>query len=516
MRGKSNMFIVSLLIFILIYALDLVQPTYAADITCLDTSDTLEKLIGCIKDFAPWYDPETEQGYFDVNPPVRKPSTEELSHWRTIVSEMLNGSCEEIDLRSLTFYRIAEFTDVETGKTYCVAMEVEDTSPEDNVVDRGFGTIIVYPFATRNLVIQVPHPKYEYNTAIQGANIFKNTYARVFLMAGTHRKASSNPSTCQQSYKELDVAHNTDNFFFYATLEIESFYSVRDEDFRVIQFHGMGKDDCQNTDVFITYGVSESTPPEGDFIDSVRDNLLIQQPTWNVEIIGEGSCNLKGTHNVEGRFLNGVSAEDVCDTYAATHSGRFIHIEQKHDKREEKFFDDWVWSISNVLPVLTVIKQGQGDGVITSTPEGIDCGTDCHEQYDPDIIVTLHASPLEGSIFTGWSGNGCSGIGECIVTMNSSDIVVTATFELCENIKAQIGDTYYTSLQEAYNDASDGDTIKVQALTITEDLDINRDIKINIEGGYSCDFHNITGLTLLNGTIHIYDGEVRIGGFYLQ
>jgi hypothetical protein len=77
---------------------------------------------------------------------------------------------------------------------------------------------------------------------------------------------------------------------------------------------------------------------------------------------------------------------------------------------------------------LTVATQGSGAGTVTSLPDGIDCGADCSSYYAASTVVTLIASPAESSVFTGWAGAGCSGIGSCMVTMNAAQFV-TATFE---------------------------------------------------------------------------------------
>ena len=68
---------------------------------------------------------------------------------------------------------------------------------------------------------------------------------------------------------------------------------------------------------------------------------------------------------------------------------------------------------------LTVTKTGAGTGTVTSNPSGISCGSDCSEEYPYSTIVTLTASADTGSIFTGWTGGGCSGTGTCQVTMSS-------------------------------------------------------------------------------------------------
>ncbi|MBI5057601.1 MAG: M6 family metalloprotease domain-containing protein [Nitrospirae bacterium] len=77
---------------------------------------------------------------------------------------------------------------------------------------------------------------------------------------------------------------------------------------------------------------------------------------------------------------------------------------------------------------LIVNKPGTGNGTVTSTPAGIDCGADCSELYDYNTLVDLSASASPGSIFTGWGG-ACSGTGACIVTMDAAKSV-TAIFSL--------------------------------------------------------------------------------------
>lgn len=78
-------------------------------------------------------------------------------------------------------------------------------------------------------------------------------------------------------------------------------------------------------------------------------------------------------------------------------------------------------------PLLTVAKDGSGGGTVTSAPSGINCGTDCSENYAYASTVTLTASPDGTSSFAGWSGGGCSGTGSCTATVDA-DKTVTAAF----------------------------------------------------------------------------------------
>ncbi len=79
-----------------------------------------------------------------------------------------------------------------------------------------------------------------------------------------------------------------------------------------------------------------------------------------------------------------------------------------------------------------------GNGAVTSSPAGIDCGSDCNETYPTNTDVVLTATPAGSASFAGWSINGasCPGTGSCTVTL-SADRNVLATFEtsdLCNGL----------------------------------------------------------------------------------
>jgi hypothetical protein len=86
---------------------------------------------------------------------------------------------------------------------------------------------------------------------------------------------------------------------------------------------------------------------------------------------------------------------------------------------------------------LSVTATGAGSGVVTSTPGGISCGTECSAEYPSGTAVTLAATPADGSIFSGWSG-ACAGQGTCTVTVDG-DRSVTATFGLAATLSVALG-----------------------------------------------------------------------------
>ncbi len=75
---------------------------------------------------------------------------------------------------------------------------------------------------------------------------------------------------------------------------------------------------------------------------------------------------------------------------------------------------------------LTVNKAGSGNGTVSSSPAGIDCGTSCIADFGPGTTVTLTQTAASGSTFAGWGG-ACSGSGSCVVSMDAAKSV-TATF----------------------------------------------------------------------------------------
>ena len=74
---------------------------------------------------------------------------------------------------------------------------------------------------------------------------------------------------------------------------------------------------------------------------------------------------------------------------------------------------------------LTVTKTG--NGTVTSSPAGINCGNTCSQVVDYGTTVTLTAVAGNGSTFAGWSGGGCSSTGSCVTTVTAMTMV-TAMF----------------------------------------------------------------------------------------
>ena len=87
---------------------------------------------------------------------------------------------------------------------------------------------------------------------------------------------------------------------------------------------------------------------------------------------------------------------------------------------------------------LTVSAAGSGGGAVTSSLGGLDCSATCAADIRSGADVALAATPDPGSSFAGWSGGGCSGTGECTVTMDQAKSV-EAKFEATEGVDLPAG-----------------------------------------------------------------------------
>jgi uncharacterized delta-60 repeat protein len=134
--------------------------------------------------------------------------------------------------------------------------------------------------------------------------------------------------------------------------------------------------------------------------------------TVELDAFGEyGESVFEGWHTISGDPGTCTGMTTPCEV---TLTG---DVELKADFRYEP----------TVEPVLTVNKSGSGQGIVSSVPSAIFCGSECSRAFEVGTTITLTASPFSGSKFTGWTGGGCSGTGACEITLNG-DTNVTASF----------------------------------------------------------------------------------------
>jgi len=85
---------------------------------------------------------------------------------------------------------------------------------------------------------------------------------------------------------------------------------------------------------------------------------------------------------------------------------------------------------------LTLRKTGNGKGIVTSSPAGINCRIPCTTlsgNFDYGTTVVLHALPGLGSGFMGWRG-ACTGRGACVVSMTARRLVTAVFSTVCGRV----------------------------------------------------------------------------------
>jgi hypothetical protein len=138
---------------------------------------------------------------------------------------------------------------------------------------------------------------------------------------------------------------------------------------------------------------------------------------------GTGNLTLNGTWTNNGTtlidssnvsFLGGCGlTNDVKGSSDSDGDGRSDGVEGFGD-----IDSDGIQNFIDKDCVLTVNMIGTGFGTVTVNPTEIDCGSDCY-MYAHATVVTLSATPDAVSSFGGWSGSGCSGLVDCIITVDN-------------------------------------------------------------------------------------------------
>ncbi|HSB72862.1 MAG TPA: hypothetical protein VLT62_26350 [Candidatus Methylomirabilis sp.] len=105
--------------------------------------------------------------------------------------------------------------------------------------------------------------------------------------------------------------------------------------------------------------------------------------------------------------------------------------------------------------LLTVTTAGSGSGGVSSSPAGIDCGSDCSQSYPVGSVVTLTANPAAGGAFQ-WRGDACHGSTSriCQVTMTGARLVTGVFRKVFTNDplvpqSTPIKAAHFTELREA-------------------------------------------------------------------
>lgn len=169
---------------------------------------------------------------------------------------------------------------------------------------------------------------------------------------------------------------------------------------------------------------------------------------------------------------------------------------------------------------VNVSVTGTGSGTVTSTsgtpatPGNIACTSgNCTSWFDHNGQVTLMPVPSIDSYFKNWTGGGCSGSGNCVISSLSAATDIQAEFARLQPVRiAGTSPVYYDTLQGAYNAASAGAVIQTLTTTSTPlgALIMNGGKAVTLKGGYNGDYSSNSGYTTSVGTLTVVNGTLTV------
>jgi hypothetical protein len=267
--------------------------------------------------------------------------------WQALLPLAMAGQWEEaFSAGDALGYEVVEFLDTATGLTFHILRE---RFVPGEVGFTGMGTYVFHDGVDvrGTLVLQVPHPIFDSNTLEEGALAAPQALPRLLMIAGTHRNNHTDESDCDgtqsggDDYRISDVAHHAENLFHATHLWLHQNLP----DMVAIQFHGFccpgsGPYVDVTDDCILSNGFNAAPAPD-DFTQVWRGRIDAQMfmadgiDLTTCAVFGDDANVLGATTNLQGRVTNGVAIGDECNTAATGATGRFIHIEQDPDVREE-------------------------------------------------------------------------------------------------------------------------------------------------------------------------------------
>ena len=233
----------------------------------------------------------------------------------------------------------------------------------------------------------------------------------------------------------------------------------------------------------------------GTFIMGTNDGII---STTNVKIASETTAFVNnGTLIFYDGFIEGNEPiEGLIDEIAP--------VSRVYTIKEEQRTKKYLQSLSEQS-----IINGTTDLILYINPNGgiYDGSTEIQEVYiKHNGTYYLNTPTKDNAIFDGWTSNVEDSLDDNVVTMDMSDVTVTANWRPNSSAVALIGTKYYTSISDALLAAEDGDVIQLVKDT-AENVIIDKNVTIDLNSKkISGSITNNSTLNLINGTVENTSG----------
>jgi photosystem II stability/assembly factor-like uncharacterized protein len=247
---------------------------------------------------------------------------------------------------------------------------------------------------------------------------------------------------------------------------------------------------------------SQTSPTAKDLL-----GITYKNPTFVA--VGESGTIINSSDGYCWSEVTPVTAYSLTGVTA----GSFVAVGMHGTIISSPYGINWNTETSHVIEMLNDVAYGNGNfvavgvyngesGTILTSPDGanwslIDSGTD----YDLEAV----AYDSNNQVFAAAGGYG-------IILLDGKTLPVDPVW---------IPDVHHmyrgNSIQDAYNNAFDGDTIESMALHFEEDLNFGSNISVTLGGGYGAEFrYPPLSATTINGSLTISQGTVTLENIIIR
>jgi hypothetical protein len=203
---------------------------------------------------------------------------------------------------------VVEFTDEATDSVYYALRENRKRLDEI----RGWGSYVFHPEGAVDALVEVPHPLADANTTEIGAQVFEQSDAKGFLLAGTHRDKADVPDLVDSAFHQVHMAW------------VGPFAQIA-----AWQIHGfeVGKHEFpQGVSVVASTG-DGAVPPEIARLDSVLDSRGLSSYVFN-DLAPESRINRRLNGGIPGvTFTSLAATKNEQGRHSRSLGGTFVHVE---------------------------------------------------------------------------------------------------------------------------------------------------------------------------------------------